>query len=201
MIGKQFDRALHQLIQQIAARPARIIVEHRLVGERLVEQATHEIDVANWVLGGHPVRVEAFVGRGLPALTLTGLPGAAKWMTVQAGEEHEHAMKFFQHLIDRGGKVAMGAIAAPDTEWAGPMAAFKAVLEHEQFVTKSINNLYEVALKEKDYPAQVLLAWFINEQVEEEKNASEIVASMARIEARETAVLQLDHQLSKRGKE
>ena len=131
----------------------------------------------------------------------TGLPGAAKWMTVQAGEEHEHAMKFFQHLIDRGGKVAMGAIAAPDTEWAGPMAAFKAVLEHEQFVTKSINNLYEVALKEKDYPAQVMLAWFINEQVEEEKNASEIVASMARIEARETAVLQLDHQLSKRGKE
>ena len=131
----------------------------------------------------------------------TGLPGAAKWMIVQAGEEHEHAMKFFQHMIDRGAKVAMGAIAAPDTEWAGPMAAFKAVLEHEQFVTKSINNLYEVALKEKDYPAQVMLAWFINEQVEEEKNASEIVASMARIEARETAVLQLDHQLSKRGKE
>lgn len=131
----------------------------------------------------------------------SGLPGAASWMHVQAGEEHEHAMKFFEHLVDRGGKVVLGTIAAPETEWAGPMAAFKAVLEHEQFVTKSIHNLYALAVKEKDYPAQMMLAWFINEQVEEEKNAAEIVASMARIEAHETAVLQLDHQLSKRGKE
>lgn len=129
------------------------------------------------------------------------LPGAANWMYIQAGEEREHAMKFFEHLVDRGGKVTLGAIAAPETEWAGPMAAFKAVYEHEQFVTKSINNVYEVALKEKDYPAQVLLQWYINEQVEEEKHASEIVESMKRIEAHETAVLQLDHQLSKRGKD
>jgi ferritin len=131
----------------------------------------------------------------------TGLPGAAKWMRVQAGEENEHAMKFFEHIIDRGGKVELKAIAAPETEWAGPMAAFKAVLEHEQFVTKSITDLYEVALKEKDYPAQVLLQWYINEQVEEEKNATAIIDSMKRIDSRETAVLQLDHQLAKRGKE
>jgi ferritin len=129
----------------------------------------------------------------------TGLPGAAKWMYVQSGEETEHAMKLFAHLIDRGGKVALGAIAAPEADWAGPMAAFKAVLEHEKFVTKSIYDLYEVALAEKDYPAQVLLQWFINEQVEEEKNASQVIESMSRIEARETAVLQLDHQLAKRG--
>jgi ferritin len=131
----------------------------------------------------------------------TGLPGAAKWMYVQEGEERVHAMKLFEHLVDRGAKVALAAIATPETEWAGPMAAFKAVLEHEQFVTKSIHDLYEVALKEKDYAAQALLQWFINEQVEEEKNASDIVESMRRIEAHETAVLQLDHQLSKRGKE
>jgi ferritin len=131
----------------------------------------------------------------------TGLPGAAKWMHVQSGEEHEHAMKLFHHLADRGGKVALKAIAAPEAEWAGPMAAFKAVYEHEQFITKSINDLYEVALKEKDYPAQILLQWYINEQVEEEKNAAEVVASMQRIENHETAVLQLDHQLGKRGKE
>jgi ferritin len=131
----------------------------------------------------------------------TGLPGAAKWMHVQAGEETEHAMKFFEHLIDRGGKVVLAAIAAPQTDWAGPMAAFKAVLEHEQFVTRSIYDLYEVALAEKDYAAQVLLQWYINEQVEEEKNATEIIDSMSRIEAHETAVLQLDHQLAKRGKE
>ena len=129
----------------------------------------------------------------------TGLPGAAKWMYVQAGEEHEHGMKLFEHIVDRGGKAAIGAIAAPQTDWAGPMAAFKAVLEHEQFVTKSIHDLYEVALKEKDYAAQVMLQWFINEQVEEEKNASEVIESMKRIEAHETAILQLDHQLGKRG--
>ena len=131
----------------------------------------------------------------------TGLPGAAKWMHVQAGEENEHAMKFFGHLVDRGGKVVLGAIAAPENEWAGPMAAFKAVLEHEQFISKSIHDLYELASQQKDYPLQVLLQWYINEQVEEEKNASDIIASMSRIEAHETAVLQLDHQLAKRGKE
>jgi ferritin len=131
----------------------------------------------------------------------SGLPGAAKWMYAQAGEENEHAMKLFEHLVDRGGKVTLKAIAAPEVEWAGPMAAFKAVYEHEQLVTKSIHDLYEVALKEKDYAAQVLLHWFIDEQVEEEKNAAEIVDSLKRIEAHETAILQLDHQLGKRGKE
>jgi len=129
----------------------------------------------------------------------TGLSGAAKWMYVQSGEETEHAMKFFAHLIDRGGKVELAAIAAPETAWAGPMAAFKAVSEHEQMITKSIYDLYEVALAEKDYPAQVLLQWYINEQVEEEKNATQVIESMSRIEAHETAILQLDHQLAKRG--
>lgn len=129
----------------------------------------------------------------------TGLAGAAKWMYAQASEENEHAMKFFEHLIDRGGRVSLAAIAAPQSEWDGPMAAFKAVLEHEKFVTQSIHNLYELALQEKDYPVQVLLQWYIAEQVEEEKNASEIIESMKRIEAHETAVLQLDHQLGKRG--
>jgi ferritin len=79
------------------------------------------------------------------------------------------------------------------------MDAFKAVLEHEQFITNSITDLYEVAVNEKDLPVQFLLQWFINEQVEEEKNASDIISSMARIENHETAVLQLDHQLGKRG--
>jgi len=130
----------------------------------------------------------------------TGLAGAAKWMYAQSGEENEHAMKFFEHLIDRGGRVSLSAIATPQNEWDGPMAAFKAVLEHEKFVTQSIHDLYEVALKEKDYPAQVLLQWYIAEQVEEEKNATAIIDSMKRIEAHETAVLQLDHQLGKRGK-
>ena len=78
---------------------------------------------------------------------------------------------------------------------------FKHVQEHEAAVTSSINTLYELALTEKDYPAQVLLQWFITEQVEEEKNAAVIVQQLELIDAHGTAVLMLDHQLGKRGKE
>jgi ferritin len=129
------------------------------------------------------------------------LPGFGHWLRIQADEEHEHAMKLFDHLLERGGKVKLAAIAAPDTEWPSATAATEEVLKHEQKVTASIHALYETALKEKDYPAQVMLQWFINEQVEEEKNATEILENMKRIEAHETAVLMLDHRLSKRGKE
>jgi ferritin len=127
------------------------------------------------------------------------LPGFAHWMHVQEGEEREHGMKFYGHLIGRGGRVELKAIAAPATDWKTSLELFEEVAAHEAKVTASINALYELALKEKDYPAQVLLQWFINEQVEEEKNAAEIVANLKLIDARGTAVLMLDHTLGKRG--
>ena len=127
------------------------------------------------------------------------LPGFAHWMRIQEAEEREHAMKFYDFILERGGKVALKAIDAPKTEWASTMEVMEEVAAHEAKVTASIYALYELALKEKDYPAQVMLQWFITEQVEEEKNAAEIVASLKMIEAHETAVLQLDHRLSKRG--
>jgi ferritin len=126
------------------------------------------------------------------------LPGFAKWLHVQVDEERGHGMKLFEHLVDRGGRVVLRAIASPVTEWESPLDAFTEVLTHELAVTASINALYELALKEKDYPAQVLLQWFITEQVEEEKNATEIVQQLELIDARGTAVLMLDHQLGKR---
>jgi ferritin len=129
------------------------------------------------------------------------LAGFSKWMQVQADEEHEHAMKLYEHLEDRGGRVLLKAIDAPKTEWASNLEAFKEVAAHEAAVTASIHALYETALQEKDYPAQVMLQWFINEQVEEEKNAAEIVASLELIEERGTAVLMLDKQLGKRSGE
>ena len=129
------------------------------------------------------------------------LPGFAKWMHVQANEEHEHAMKFYQHLVDRGGRVLLKAIAAPATEWPSNLAVFQEAQAHEAKVTQSIYNMYEQALSEKDFPTQVLLQWFITEQVEEEKNASEIVKQLEMIDARATAVLMLDHQLGKRSPE
>jgi ferritin len=127
------------------------------------------------------------------------LPGFAKWMRVQADEEIKHGMKFYQHLVDRGGRVLLKGIAAPETDWKSNLDVFKEAQSHEAAVTASINNLYELALKEKDYPAQVLLQWYITEQVEEEKNAAEIVQQLELIDAHGTAVLMLDHQLGKRG--
>jgi len=127
------------------------------------------------------------------------LPGFAKWLHVQTDEEREHGMKLYEHLVDRGGKVTLKAIAAPPGQWKTTLEAFKEVQAHEDTVTASINALYELALKGKDYPAQVLLHWFINEQVEEEKNAAEIVQQLELIDAHGTAVLMLDHQLGKRG--
>jgi ferritin len=129
------------------------------------------------------------------------LPGFAKWLYVQTDEERGHGMKFYQHLVDRGGRVMLKAIAAPATEWKSNLEVFKEVQSHEAAVTASINGLYELALKEKDYPMQVLLQWYINEQVEEEKNAAEIVQQLELIDAHGTAVLMLDHQLGKRGGE
>lgn len=127
------------------------------------------------------------------------LMGFAHWMRLQADEESEHAMKFYNHILDAGGRVYLKAIDAPQTDWKSNLEVVEQVAEHEAKVTASIHSLYELALKEKDYPAQVMLHWFINEQVEEEKNAAELVAKLRLIEERGTAVLMLDHRLSKRG--
>ncbi|HEY5983106.1 MAG TPA: ferritin [Anaerolineales bacterium] len=127
------------------------------------------------------------------------LQGFAKWMRMQEAEERVHAMKFYDFLVDRGGQVLLKPIAAPENDWKSSLELFRQVAAHEASVTASINNLFELAVKEKDYPAQVLLQWFVTEQVEEEKNAAEIVSQLELVEARGTAVLMLDHRLGKRG--
>jgi ferritin len=132
-------------------------------------------------------------------LETKNLPGFAHWMRVQEAEEREHAMKFFDFIIETGGDVSLKAIDAPKKTWGSLLELAEEVAAHEAKVTASINALYELALKEKDYPAQVMLQWFISEQVEEEKNAAEIVASLKMIEAKDTAVLMLDKRLGKRG--
>jgi ferritin len=127
------------------------------------------------------------------------LNGFAKWLRVQANEELGHAMKFYDYLFERGGQVVLKAIEQPPSEWKSNLEVFEQVLEHEQKVTAMINKLYEQALKENDYPSQILLQWFINEQVEEEKNATQIIENLKLIDAHGTAVLMLDHELGKRG--
>ena len=130
--------------------------------------------------------------------TNKNLDGFAHWMRLQADEEYEHAMKFYDFILDRGGRVYLKAIAAPGTEWKSNLEVAEEVAAHEAKVSASIHDLYELALKEKDYAAQVMLQWFITEQVEEEKNAADLVAKLKLIEERGTAVLMLDHRLSKR---
>jgi ferritin len=106
------------------------------------------------------------------------LPGFASWMKKQADEERSHGMRLWEHVYDRGGKVELKAIEQPPAAFGKPLEVFQQVLEHEQKVTASINALYALALKEGDVAAQSWLQWFVNEQVEEEKNASELVAQL-----------------------
>ena len=129
------------------------------------------------------------------------LPGFARWMRLQAQEEQGHALKFFDYMYDRGGVVKLQAIDQPPAEWKSSLALFEQVLEHEQLVTGMIHRLYELAAKENDYAAEIMLQWFVTEQVEEEKNAAQIIDTLKLIDAHGTAVLMLDKQLGKRGKE
>jgi len=126
------------------------------------------------------------------------LPGMAKWMRVQFGEEQEHALKFYDFIVDRGGSVELKAIDQPETEFKSPLVVWETTLEHEKKVTGLIHKLYEVALAEKDYAAQVMLQWFIGEQVEEEKNATEIVETLKMIGEKGQALVMLDRQLGAR---
>ncbi|OGO69955.1 MAG: ferritin [Chloroflexi bacterium RBG_19FT_COMBO_56_12] len=131
----------------------------------------------------------------------SNLPGFAKWMRIQAQEEMGHAMKFFDFLVDRGGKITLEAIAQPPVDFGTPQAIFEQVLEHEQFVTARINTLYALAVKENDFASQVFLNWFVTEQVEEEKNASIILETLKMIGDRSTAIYQLDRHVGKRGED
>jgi ferritin len=122
------------------------------------------------------------------------LPGFAKWMRLQAGEEHAHAMK----ILDRGGAVAVPALASPPAKFEAPLSVFEQALHHERAVTKSIHDLYDLAVQERDYPARVFLDWFVNEQVEEEKTAELVVEQLKMVGDDRPALLMLDRELGQR---
>nr|BAL58476.1 ferroxidase [Candidatus Acetothermum autotrophicum] len=126
------------------------------------------------------------------------LRGMAHWMRLQAQEELKHAMKIFDFVNDRGGRVELGAIAKPPVDFKSPLDAFQKALAHEQKITKCINDLYDLADDEDDYPTEVMLHWFIDEQVEEEKSASEIVEQLKLIGESGAGLLILDQKLAQR---
>jgi ferritin len=129
------------------------------------------------------------------------LPGFAQWVRVQSEEERGHALKFIQYLNDVGAPVKIHAISEPPSEWNGALDVFENILRHEQKVTSLIHTLYEIALKDKDYASQSMLKWFIDEQVEEEKNARLIVEQLKMLEDHKGAILNVDHHIGKRGAE
>ena len=129
------------------------------------------------------------------------LRGMAHWMRLQAQEELKHAMKIFDFVNDRGGRVELGAIAKPPVDFKSPLDAFQEALAHEQKITECINDLYDLADDEDDYPTEVMLHWFIDEQVEEEKSASEIVEQLKLIGESGAGLLILDQKLGQRATE
>jgi ferritin len=126
------------------------------------------------------------------------LKGFAHWMRVQHQEETGHAMRFFDFINDRGGRVTLQAIPQPPTEFKSPLDIFEQTLEHERKVTAMINKIYDLAVKEGDYASQALLQWFVTEQVEEEKSATEILEKLRLAGDRGSALLYLDHELGER---
>lgn len=128
------------------------------------------------------------------------LPGSAHWLRAQWEEELEHSMKMFKYVYDRGGRVTLQAIEKPQTEYPGLLGIFQQVLAHEQKVTALINGLYAIATKENDYATQIELQWFIKEQIEEEKNASEIIEILKMTGESGPTLLMIDRQLGARAK-
>ena len=126
------------------------------------------------------------------------LPGFAHWMRVQFQEELEHAMKFYDFVLERGGRVALRAIDAPLVDFGSPLEVFEKALEHEQKVTAMINDLYGLAAKENDYASQAFLQWFVTEQVEEEKNAGDVVETLKMVGGSSEALFLLDRELGRR---
>jgi ferritin len=127
------------------------------------------------------------------------MDGMAQWMRVQTREEVAHAMKFFDHVQQRDGRVELQPLKPLKTDWSSPLEAFQDAYKHELFITGKINDLVKLAREQGDEPAAILLQWFVSEQVEEEANASKIVQTLERVGDSGPGLLMVDSQLGKRG--
>jgi ferritin len=129
------------------------------------------------------------------------LEGFSAWMKLQAREELGHAMRLFDHINRRGGTVVLSAVDQPPAEFGDPLQVFEKALAHEKHITGCIHDLYKVALEEGDYPAQLELQWFVDEQVEEEENVGRVVDQLGMAGDNQVALLMLDRELGQRSPE
>jgi ferritin len=127
-----------------------------------------------------------------------GLPGFANWMYVQYQEELTHANKFFNYVVERGGKVELKAIDQMPTTWDGVIDVYEKTLEHEQLVTSLIDKLVDIAVEERDHATQSFLRWFVDEQVEEEANVTEILDTLRLINGQGNGIFMLDREMRNR---
>ena len=126
------------------------------------------------------------------------LKGFANWMRIQASEEQMHGMKFFNFILQKGGKVSLAQINAPELDWKSISEVFADTLKHEQKISSLINKLVEVAMTEKDYATNTFLQWFVTEQVEEEANVEEIIQKIEMIGDNKGGLYMLDRELGSR---
>jgi len=126
------------------------------------------------------------------------LKGFAHWMRIQANEETKHAMKIYEHIIQRGGKVTLQQIDAPPSRWKSAKEIFGESYQHEQKVTESINKIVALSRAEKDNASEAFLQWFVNEQVEEEASTYEIAQKLKMMGDNAPALFMLDAVLGKR---
>ena len=127
-----------------------------------------------------------------------GKAGFANWFRVQASEEKDHAMKLFDYIVSRGGKVDLQPITEVPKSWNSPLAVFEASLKHEQHVTALINNLVAIAREEKDYATERMLKWFVDEQVEEEETVTGYIDALKMIGDNGFGIYTLDKELQGR---
>lgn len=127
-----------------------------------------------------------------------GKSGFENWFRIQALEEKDHAMKFFDYIITRSGKVDLQPIKAVPKTWKSPLDVFEAVLKHEQAVTAMINKLVAIAKEENDYATESMLKWFVDEQVEEEATASQYIDALKMIKDNGFGIYTLDRELKNR---
>jgi len=126
------------------------------------------------------------------------LRGFANWMRIQAQEEFAHTMKFYEYILDRGGRAIIGQIDAPKNQWDSILDVYSEVLDHEQQVTASINNLVRIAREENDFATDNFLQWYIAEQVEEEANVSDVLEQLKMIDGKGAGLFILDRELKQR---
>jgi ferritin len=126
------------------------------------------------------------------------LPGFANWMFVQYQEETTHGLKFYKYVLERSGKIELKLIEAPKTNWKSPLEVFEEVLKHEQYVTERIHNLVDIAIAEREHATNAMLQWYVNEQVEEEANATLIIGQLKRIGESKDGLYMLDKELAAR---